>query len=87
MNSRKRLVFIVAMLKVYSAWLSVNDLMKMVEREIDEAEKIDRRAIYADLKALEEYGLILLRKKGNENRFEAKWISSNVHLQEAIKPE
>ena len=80
---RKRLLHVMDIIRLYDDWLTVNDIIFNLKRS-DSDYPVERRAIYNDINALQDFGYILV-KKGKSNVTFVKW-SNTVYSAKVIQP-
>lgn len=81
---RRRMLTAIEILKQKNDWLSVREIIIEFQKKYLSWYKIERRSIYADLKALEDFHWIEL-KQGRNNTTYAKISPVHVNLSETIQ--
>lgn len=83
---RRRLLTIIQILQIKNNWLDVKQIIYELKKRYTNWYEVERRSIYADLKALEDFGWIELRQ-GRNNTTYAKINSIDIDLRETVQPQ
>lgn len=82
-NVRFRLLLILDLMQKYDKWFSVQDIITLIRKTHDNWFQVERRAIYADWKALEEFGYVTIENRAHNKRY----AKANIfYMDEVIQP-
>lgn len=83
-NVRFRLLLILDLMQKYDKWFSVQDIITLIRKTHDNWFQVERRAIYADWKALEEFGYVTIENRAHNKRY----AKANIfYMDETLQPE